>query len=114
MLRNISHIKQEYEWDCGLACVRMVLTHVVGPLITDSKFQNACKQFAFGTNVWTIDLASILTSFKVKYVFYTETFGVDMSYANSSFYQDNFKVDELRVKHLFLCADQLDLKVEKR
>jgi len=113
MLRNISHIRQDHDWDCGLACLRMVLRRALGP-VTDKKFDNVCKKLGFGTNVWTIDLANILTYFKVNYMYYTETFGVDDSYQENSFYQDNFKVDELRVNHLFACADALDLKVEKR
>lgn len=112
MLRNLIHIKQEYEWDCGLACVRMVL-QALGSL-NEGNFQIACQQLGFGTNVWTIDLASVLTYFNAKYIFYTETFGVDMSYQNNSFYEDTFKVDEQRVKRLFSCAEDLNLKVKKR
>ena len=113
MLTNIPHIKQQYDWDCGLACVRMVLKRAL-PMTADRNFEDLCKQLGFGTNVWTIDLANILTYLKVNYAFYTETLGVDMSYRSSSFYEESFEVDELRVKQLFSCAEELDIKVKKR
>lgn len=111
---NLPHVRQKYDWDCGLACVQMVLKSLLADSFSEATFEDICKQQGFGTSVWTIDLARILTCYKVDYVYYTETLGVDLGYQDNPFYQDNFDTDEVRVNRLFSCATDLDIKVEKR
>lgn len=92
----------------------MVLKKIFGKKFDDAKYETICATRNFGTSVWTIDIASIFTEFKLDYVFYTLTLGVDPSYEGNSFYKRTFNVDEMRVNSLFTVAPYLGLKVEKR
>lgn len=111
---ELPHIKQRTDWDCGLACCLMVLQKIFGNKFDSAKYEKICATRNFGTSVWTIDIASIFTEFKLDYVFYTLTLGVDPSYEGNSFYKRTFNVDEMRVNSLFTVAPYLGLKVEKR
>ena len=92
----------------------MVLKRLFPDSFTEANFDDVCEQQGFGTSVWTIDLAQILTYYKVDYLFYTETLGVDLGYQQNPFYRDTFDMDEVRVNRLFSCAADLEIKVEKR
>jgi hypothetical protein len=87
---------QRYSWDCGIACVYMILgfkrrlnsggSHVLsyseflGLVIKDRRreHQKASKSNSF----WTIDLALILTKFKARCSYFTMELQVNPSYGN--------------------------------
>ena len=59
VLYNIPHIRQRYHWDCGIACILMLLSE------EDRKkflkfFSQICAEEGFGQNTWTIDLCYLL------------------------------------------------------
>lgn len=111
---ELPHVKQKTDWDCGLACSLMVLQKVLGNKFDNSEYEDICEKKNFGSSVWTIDIASIFTEYKIDYVFCTKTLGVDPSYGQNSFYEGTFTLDETRVNRLFTLVPQLGLKVEKR
>ncbi|EDO47560.1 predicted protein, partial [Nematostella vectensis] len=115
MLRlELPHIKQEFDWDCGLACVQMVLRRIRGNRLSKTEFEDVCKDLGFGNSVWTIDLASIFAYYGMKCGFFTETLGVDIAYKSNSFYCETFQMDSNRVNRLFRKAKKLGIDVEKR
>ncbi|KAF5290113.1 hypothetical protein FQA39_LY14894 [Lamprigera yunnana] len=97
---KLCHSKQRYNWDCGISCILMVLSH------KDRKtlFKNLltiCKEEGFNRSTWTIDLCYLLQRFKVSHEFYTVTVGVDPGYRSNTFYNNVLAKDEDRVRKRF-------------
>mgnify|MGYP001795155675 CR=1 FL=1 len=111
---NLPHVRQKFDWDCGLACLQMVLKKSLGDEFNLSEFEAICEKKGFGKSVWTIDLASILTEFGLPYKLYTITLGVDEGYERNTFYQQFYITDHYRVSNLFNQASKLGICVEKR
>lgn len=96
--RRIRHFRQRDTWDCGVACLCMVL-----PETSWEEVALAC-----GTeSIWTIDLAVALRSFGASFIFSTKTIGCDPSYRRLPFYsRENVLCDdETRVARLFDTVD---------
>ncbi|XP_039628069.1 protein GUCD1 [Polypterus senegalus] len=108
---HVPVIRQQYHWDCGLACSRMVLRYLHP--VDEEEFQNACWELKLTESVWTIDLAYLLCLLGVKHRFCTQTLGVDKNYRNQSFYKKHFETEEDRVNELFNKADSNGVVVEK-
>ncbi|XP_013414766.1 protein GUCD1 isoform X2 [Lingula anatina] len=107
---DVPHEIQLYTWDCGLACVKMVLKHYS---VNMGNFLQVCKELQFGESVWTIDLANILALYRVEHHFYTVTLGVDKGYSGKAFYRAKFSSDETRVNNLFQDAQYKGIPVSK-
>ncbi|CAG2245338.1 unnamed protein product [Mytilus edulis] len=78
---DVPSFVQKYSWDCGLACVCMVLRHLG---IDDSKiYKEDHTDLDCGDSVWTIDLAFLLQKYGIKNRLTTTTLGVDKGYGTS-------------------------------
>ena len=113
---DIPHIHQKTEWDCGIACVKMVLRHNLGQDFNDGSFESVLSRLALDYKescLWTIDLVNVLVNYNINCVYHTITCGVDPGYLNEPFYQKCFGADELRVNKLFENAEQLGLHIVK-
>ena len=66
----ITHVRQTGDWDCGIACVQMI---VAGKASLPPQTQRS---------VWTIDLAYLLHNCGVKFHYTTITLGANMDYSN--------------------------------
>lgn len=108
---DVPHIKQQYSWDCGLACSKMVLRMYEKDL---DDFSSVCSKLAFGQSIWTIDLANIMKHYGVKHFMCTITFGVDKGYSTKGFYRERFSDDEIRVNSLFEEGKSSGLNLEQR
>ncbi|XP_074654113.1 protein GUCD1-like [Tubulanus polymorphus] len=111
ILETVPHVKQSYHWDCGIACVKMVLGYF-GRKLND--LDRVCADLDFKESVWTIDLAYILEHYGVKCQMYTVTLGVDPGYSKERYYTKLFTVDECRVTELFNGATRRGVRVDKR
>ncbi|KAI8069151.1 Guanylyl cyclase [Gongronella butleri] len=103
---RIPHIQQTDQWDCGLACVEMVLR---GLLVNTTK-QDLIKECAV-ESIWTIDLAFLLGRYVQDFTYYTSYLGSRKEYQDDSFYQEQFDADELRVNRLFAKAKSASIHV---
>lgn len=105
----LTHVRQSFSWDCGLACVMMVLQHkgMSAPL-------EEMMKIAGTKSVWTVDLAYILSRYSVDFTFYTVTDGVRPEYGAEAFYKLDIDQDMVRVNKLFETAPQLNIKIDKR
>ncbi|XP_030847463.1 uncharacterized protein LOC592643 isoform X3 [Strongylocentrotus purpuratus] len=82
---EVQHILQQEEWDCGLACARMIFRYCNISLGEgDTELTRVCKDLEIQKAVWTIDLAHLMSKFNIKHDFYTITFGVDPKYSTVS------------------------------
>jgi hypothetical protein len=108
---DVPHVCQRANWDCGLACVAMVLR---AKGLCEGVDLDALGQSVGVRSVWTIDLATLLARFGVAFSFCTVLAGVNPAYRSFGFYRRSFSEDERRVQRLFAEAKGRGLAVEKR
>lgn len=116
-LMDVPHLMQQEEWDCGLACAKMILQYCGIQGESDDRVNTACQQIGIKEAVWTIDLAHLMTLFGVKHDFYTVTFGVDPSYNTVGFYTSerfSFSEEQMRINELFKTAAEKGISAAKR
>ncbi|EGC40294.1 hypothetical protein DICPUDRAFT_146833 [Dictyostelium purpureum] len=97
LIDDIESIKQDSNWDCGVACISSVL-----------KWSNK-ENYQFGIineiintkSIWSIDLSNALTQLQVPHIYYTNSIGVRNDYSENKYYKDNWESDTLRVNQLF-------------
>ncbi|KAG0582423.1 hypothetical protein M758_3G057800 [Ceratodon purpureus] len=107
---QVPHVRQLCNWDCGLACVLMVLK-VLGFEGCDLKY---LSQLCQTTSIWTVDLAHLLRHFNVEVAFLTVTIGANPNFAIETFYKENMEEDGERVNMLFEKAPQVGIRVQWR
>ncbi|EIE26457.1 hypothetical protein COCSUDRAFT_46095 [Coccomyxa subellipsoidea C-169] len=108
--QRVPHIRQVFNWDCGLACVLMVL-RAAGIHSEDfSSLRNLCSI----TSIWTVDLAYLLRRFGLEVEFTTITIGANPEYAKESFYREHMAEDGSRVERLFQEAAAAGITVTRR
>ncbi|KAL4452684.1 hypothetical protein ABPG75_008346 [Micractinium tetrahymenae] len=106
----VPHIQQAYNWDCGLACVLMVLRAL------------DMRQHHFGTlldmcptrSIWTIDLAHLLAKCGAAVQMMTVTLGANQTYSGEQFYAETMQDDFRRVDGLFQAAAAAGISVQRR
>ena len=103
--------KQKESWDCGLACAQMVIG-----VLGDAKPSNRLLQSRVAApSVWTIDLAYLLSDFKVECQFLTATPELDAeAYKASAFYASELDADARRVELLLRAAPSEGVEIQKR
>lgn len=107
---KVPHVEQLCSWDCGLACVLMVLK-TLGIAGHDLK---SLGELCCTSSIWTVDLAHLLRLFDVEVAFLTVTIGANPSFAVETFYQENMEEDGERVNKLFEKAPEVGIQVQWR
>ncbi|MED6171349.1 Complement component 1 Q subcomponent-binding protein, mitochondrial [Stylosanthes scabra] len=107
---DVPHVSQIYTWDCGLACVSMVLK-TIG--VNDYGIQ-ALAELCSTNSVWTVDLAYLLQRFSVAFSYLTVTFGANPNYSVESFYKEELPNDLVRVDMLFQRAVEAGIDIQCR
>jgi len=103
------HVRQRYDWDCGLVCCQMCL-----------KWVDRAQSFAAITrrcptqSTWSIDLAYLLNGYGITAHYFTVTWGADESYKTIDYYKENLDTDKARVNNLFQKAAERGLHVEMK
>ncbi|XP_075513409.1 guanylyl cyclase 1 isoform X2 [Primulina tabacum] len=107
---DVPHINQQYTWDCGLACVLMVL-RTLG--VYDCDIQDL-EDLCCTTSIWTVDLAYLLQKFSVIFTYCTVTLGANPDFSVETFYKEQLPNDLVRVDMLFQEAREAGIFVECR
>ncbi|KAJ1686472.1 hypothetical protein LUZ63_017862 [Rhynchospora breviuscula] len=107
---DVPHVRQMFNWDCGLACVLMVLRTLGIESHDIADLEKLCST----TSIWTVDLAYLLHKFSVNFSFLTVTVGVNPSYSAQSFYQEQLEDDTGRVVDLFARAINAGICIQCR
>jgi Guanylylate cyclase len=117
---NLVHVKQKDLWDCGIACLQMVMAW----LRPDGAESREWMLRTVGTeSIWSIDLMYLLSTMieeeDASYLLCSKTMGVDESHLALGYYQKAFSRDEVRVRKRFdqaacsgwplLCIEHLGL-----
>lgn len=111
---NLVHERQKYSWDCGVACVLMVLGEGTARTHLSNNLGTVCREEGFGRSTWTIDLCYLLKKYGVRHQFSTVTLGIHPSYFGHSFYSGILKRDAERVAARFTGAVSAGLNVQCR
>ncbi|XP_052198199.1 guanylyl cyclase 1 isoform X2 [Diospyros lotus] len=82
-LVEVPLISQQHSWDCGLACVLMVL-RTLG--ILNCNMQDL-EELCCTTSIWTVDLAYLLQKFSVSFSYFTVTLGANPNFSVETFYK---------------------------
>uniref|UniRef100_A0A182VNA1 Protein GUCD1 n=2 Tax=Anopheles merus TaxID=30066 RepID=A0A182VNA1_ANOME len=107
----IVHFTQRYDWDCGLACILMVLDRRQRQTFL-SQFQQMCDEGQFGKSTWTIDLCYVLKDFNVPHRYLTKTIGANPNHRVNDYYK-SYTLDMLRVNNKFRYAEQNGVDVRQ-
>jgi hypothetical protein len=100
-LWKVPHYRQRATWDCGVACVQMVLA---GLNCCSCDREQLLRSLAT-SSVWTIDLALLLHECGVRFEFCTKTVGCKAAYRSIDFYHKAFEQDADRVNRRFFEAN---------
>lgn len=107
---DVPHVQQLYNWDCGLACVSMVLrTLGIGHGDIHQLAELCCTR-----SIWTVDLAYLLHRFSVKFSFLTVTLGANPDFSAETFYMEQLDDDLGRVDRLFEKALEAGIHIKRR
>ncbi|KAH7306301.1 hypothetical protein KP509_22G005500 [Ceratopteris richardii] len=107
---KVPHVEQLCSWDCGLACVLMVLK----TLGIEGHDLKSLGQLCCTSSIWTVDLAHLLRLFNIEVIFLTVTIGANPNFAVETFYKENMEEDGERVNKLFEKAPEVGIQVQWR
>ena len=93
---KVRHIRQRKAWDCGLACVQMIIR-----LHSDNSTWQEIYLTCRTSSIWTIHLSSALLQRGVPHVITTTCAGVNQDLESLSFYRDHIQKEEKDVMLLF-------------
>ncbi|KAI9559665.1 protein C22orf13 [Daphnia sinensis] len=108
---ELPHIEQAGNWDCGLACIQMVLSKNLALQLLQN-LSTICPEEYQNRSTWTIDLCYILNHFSVKIKYYTKTLGVNPNFSQEKFYDSYIPKDEARVNQRFAAAASKGISIE--
>ncbi|XP_024986546.1 protein GUCD1-like [Cynara cardunculus var. scolymus] len=107
---EVPHIKQSRSWDCGLACVLMVLRTLGLNHYDIQDLEDLCRT----TSIWTVDLAYLLQKLSIRFSYFTVTFGANPDFSVETFYKEQLANDIGRVDMLFQRSIEEGIKIERR
>ncbi|XP_023763768.1 guanylyl cyclase 1 [Lactuca sativa] len=107
---EVPHIKQLRSWDCGLACVLMVLRTLGLNHFDIQDLEDLCCT----TSIWTVDLAYLLQKLSIRFSYFTVTLGANPDFSVETFYKEQLATDIKRVDMLFQRSVEEGIKIEFR
>ncbi|CAM8919988.1 unnamed protein product [Rhodiola kirilowii] len=107
---DVPHYNQQSSWDCGLACILMVLNTIGASDCNIRDLKDLCNI----NSIWTVDLAYLLQKFSIQFSYFTVTLGANPTYSAEKFYMDQFSEDLVRVDMLFQNASKAGIDIQCR
>ncbi|KAK4487848.1 hypothetical protein RD792_003584, partial [Penstemon davidsonii] len=101
---EVPHINQQRTWDCGLACVLMVLKALGVHNCDIQELGELCST----TSIWTVDLAYLLQKFSVSFTYCTVTLGANPDFSVETFYKVNI------LSHEHICIFRLAICIQEQ
>ncbi|KAJ1959717.1 hypothetical protein GGI12_004191 [Dipsacomyces acuminosporus] len=107
-LHPVSKVLQQDSWDCGLACICMILRAFGYTTITIPQLLRQAKT----DSIWTIDLVFLLDHYlHADFTYYTKYAGINPEHTTQPFYKEDLDEDEARVQELFVRAHREEICV---
>lgn len=113
IFHDVVHCEQRFGWDCGVACVRMLLPAAERRHLEDN-LRQVCEEEGFGCNTWTIDLCYLMKRYGLASQLYTTTAGANETHRKKKFYERYFHKDRERVNERFIRARSADIECFER
>lgn len=140
---SLVHCSQRFDWDCGVACVMMMLSRRQRQQFL-LNFKQICDEEGFGQrwnshktrevsslgclislyillivnspfcSTWTIDLCYLLWRFKIRHAYTTITVGVNPDFRSHDYYGPILWRDHVRVSTKFDSAACKGLTIQKK
>ncbi|KAI4383979.1 hypothetical protein MLD38_009756 [Melastoma candidum] len=107
---QVPHVNQLSSWDCGLACLVMVMRTLGIETCSVESLASLCCT----TSIWTVDLAYLLHKFSINFSYCTVTLGANPNYSDETFYKEQLPTDVLRVNKLFRDAPSAGICIQCR
>ncbi|CAH9098957.1 unnamed protein product [Cuscuta epithymum] len=107
---KVPHINQLHTWDCGLACVAMVLRTLGFVDCNTGQLEELCCT----RSIWTVDLAYLLQKYSADFYYFTVTLGANPNFSMETYYKDQLPSDLRRVNMLFRRAREAGIDIECR
>ncbi|KAI4385670.1 hypothetical protein MLD38_003667 [Melastoma candidum] len=107
---QVPHVNQLSSWDCGLACLVMVMRTLGIETCSVESLASLCCT----TSIWTVDLAYLLHKFSINFSYCTVTLGANPNYSDEMFYKEQLPTDVLRVNKLFRDAPSAGICIQCR
>ncbi|XP_063388887.1 protein GUCD1 isoform X2 [Cydia fagiglandana] len=107
---QLEHFTQRYSWDCGVACVTMLLDPAQRQELLDN-FEQICKEEGFGQITWTIDLCYLLKKFEIPHCMHTTMMGVNEAHRKHNYYRNIIDKDRLRISQRFDSANAVGIEL---
>lgn len=109
---HVTHVRQEYDWDCGIACLIMALGFLAKDVRAPRTIEHCWLQDAIGTqSTWTIDLVAILDHVKsareefklapFDCLFSSKQLALNPDLEAMGYYSQSFAHDASRVQQLY-------------
>jgi hypothetical protein len=98
LLLPVKHYQQEFDWDCGITCLRMLIDFYQDDSTT---FEQLLKSYQCNQSTWTIDLLHLLHQSNIHAILHTVTIGCSSTYEHVPYYEKFIDKDRERVDRLF-------------
>ena len=106
---HMRHIRQRRSWDCGMACVQMVV-HLHNDHPTWKEMYQICNT----SSIWTVHLSSMLLQRGVQHSIVTTCAGVNQDLESMSFYRAHIEKEKEEVLTLFEESVHAGIKIIER
>lgn len=112
------HHSQDSDWDCGVACARMVRQWYLGrdvkDLLYDINNTEHQKCFEKGRPLWTVEIFVALHSMGVNVSMCTLSAGIGTHHQQYKWYQDDKEEDDILVKNAIHYSLENSLQIQHR
>jgi hypothetical protein len=98
---SLTHVPQTEHWDCGVACICMILLWINNQSITTTPSLYDLKlHHNWNKPLWTIEIFHFLKSCNVEVTFITKFLGVGEHHSDMEWYSEHLDEDTKRVNTL--------------
>lgn len=109
----IPHVPQTENWDCGVACICMILLWINGmreknSLLSDLKDSQNWKQ-----PLWTIEIFKFLKEYELDVVYMTTFIGIGGHHSQIKWYSDRLEEDINKIDQILKVVQENNWIIEQ-
>ena len=104
----LPYVRQQQQWDCGVACILSLLRHYG----LDSSHAEL-RRLLNSDSVWSIDILLLLHQLGLTVQYFTTTLGPNPAHRDKAYYASDWQADEARVQRGFQLAADAGIPVHQ-
>ena len=97
---TLSHVPQTEHWDCGVACICMILLWINQHSTPTPSLHDLKLHHHWNKPLWTIEIFYFLKSCGVEVTFFTKFLGVGQHHSDINWYSEHLDEDTERIENL--------------